>query len=168
MKRSCYCRCCLAAVFFAVVFTQVAVLQAQVGRKPLGKAQIPVEPSQMPTYVFEQLKKDPYVKEHFGWKLAYCQHPMYLLIDEDRGEPAVGERIAPWGAPNAEQYVERVRRNLRSLRELADLKLNYQWSAVELESMVRKFPDVYEEMKELYKKGSLDFIDGSYSQAHLQ
>ncbi len=133
-----------------------------------GEAEIGVSREKMPNYILEQLKKDPFVKEHFGWKLAFCQHPMYLLIDEDRGEPAVGERIPPWGAPNKEEYVERVRRNLQSLEELGDLKLNYQWSAVELQSMVRSFPDVYARLKKLYKNGSLDFLDGSYSQAHLQ
>ena len=57
----------------------------------LTQAEIPVAPNEMPDYILEQLKKDPFVKEHFGWKLAFCQHPMYLLIDEDRGEPTVGE-----------------------------------------------------------------------------
>ena len=129
---------------------------------------IPVEPDDMPDYILEQLRNDPFVKKHFGWKLAFCQHPMYLLIDEDRGEPTVGERVPPWGAPNSAQYVERVKRNLKSLQKLSELKLNYQWSAVELESMVENFPEVYTRMKDLYKKGSLDFLDGTYSQAHLQ
>ncbi|MFC1739671.1 hypothetical protein ACFL1G_11600, partial [Planctomycetota bacterium] len=136
--------------------------------KPLTKDNIPVPPEKMPGYILEQLKKDPFVKEHFGWKLAFCQHPMYLLIDEDRGEPAVGERIPPWGAPDKEGYVARVRRNLNSLEELSRLKLNYQWSAVELQSMCDSFPDVYVQMKQLYENGSLDFLDGTYSQAHLQ
>ncbi len=72
-------------------------LGASAGRKPLTKAEIPVPPKEMPDYILKQLKKDPFVKEHFGWKLAFCQHPMYLLIDEDRGEPTVGERVPPWG-----------------------------------------------------------------------
>jgi len=129
---------------------------------------IPVEPEQMPDYMLRQQKKDPFIKKHFNWKLAYCQHPMYLLIDEDRGIPVVGERVPPWGAKNAKDYVERVERNLKSLEQLPGLKLNYQWSAVELFSMVRDFPKVYERMKKLYQKGSLDFVDGTYSQAHLQ
>jgi len=141
---------------------------ADEGKKPLKKAEIPVRPEEMPDYVMEQLKKDPFIKEHFGWKLAFCQHPMYLLIDEDRGEPTVGERIPPWGATKAEDYVERVRRNLQSLEKYPDLKLNYQWSALELQSMCQRFPDVHRWMKKLYEKGSVDFLDGTYSQAHLQ
>ena len=137
-------------------------------KKPLTKVDIPVAPRKMPDYILEQLKKDPFIKEHFGWKLAFCQHPMYLLIDEDRGKPTVGERVPPWGATKAADYVERVRRNLQSLEKYSDLKLNYQWSAVELQSMARSFPDVYARLKKLYEKESLDFIDGTYSQAHLQ
>jgi hypothetical protein len=122
----------------------------------------------MPRYMLRQLKSDPFIKEHFGWKLAFCQHPMYLLVDEDRGEPAVGERVPPWGAPTSKEYVDRVKRNLQSLRELPELKLNYQWSAVELSNMVRDYPDVGDEMRELYRAGGLDFLDGTFSQAHLQ
>ncbi|MHC4912940.1 MAG: glycoside hydrolase family 38 N-terminal domain-containing protein [Planctomycetota bacterium] len=155
---------CVAVLCFAAATS----LQATEAKKPLTQAEIPVAPNEMPDYILQQLKKDPFVKEHFGWKLAFCQHPMYLLIDEDRGEPTVGERIPPWGAANAEDYVERVRRNLQSLENLPELKLNYQWSAVELRKMVQDFPDVYARLKKLYKKRSLDFLDGTYSQAHLQ
>jgi hypothetical protein len=105
-------------------------LQAAEEKIPLTKAEIPVAPNEMPDYILEQLKKDPFVKENFGWKLAFCQHPMYLLIDEDRGQPTVGERVPPWGAANAKDYVQRVSRNLQSLENLPELKLNYQWSAV--------------------------------------
>lgn len=143
------------------------LLQASEEKQPLTQAEIPVSRDQMPDYILAELKKDPFIKEHFGWKLAFCQHPMYLLIDEDRGEPTVGERVPPWGAAEAKDYVERVRRNLLSLEKYSELKLNYQWSALELYSMCRRFPDIYAHMKELYKKGSLDFLDGTYSQAHL-
>ena len=157
-------------VFFAVVFFLSSGISLKAGteKRPLTETEIPVSRKEMPNYILEQLKKDPFVKEHFGWKLAFCQHPMYLLIDEDRGEPAVGERIPPWGAPDKERYVERVRRNLQSLEALPELKLNYQWSAVELQDLCKSFPDVYARLKKLYKNGSLDFLDGSYSQAHLQ
>lgn len=133
----------------------------------------PVRKSTMSTdqameYYLNELKKDPYLKEHFKWSLFFAQHPMYLIVDEDRGEPAVGERIPPWGAKTKEKYVERVRRNLKSLDDLPELKLNYQWSALELEDLCNSFPDIYEWMQRLYKKGSLDFLDGTYSQAHLQ
>jgi len=93
---------------------------------------------------------------------------MYLIVDEDCGEQAVGERIPPWRAETKEGYIERIRRNLKSLEELPNLKLNYQWSALEVEDMCESFPDVYERMKKLYATGSLDFLDGTYSQAHLQ
>ncbi|MHC4843275.1 MAG: glycoside hydrolase family 38 N-terminal domain-containing protein, partial [Planctomycetota bacterium] len=118
--------------------------------------------------ILEELMNDPYVKEHLGWKLVIGQHPMYLLIDEDRGTPRVGERVPPWGAPNKEGYVERVKRNLSSLDKIEGLRINYQWSAVELNHMCENFPDVYKELKKHYESGMLDFVDGSYSQAHLQ
>ena len=159
----------IAISFAVVVFLSSGIsLEAGIEKKPSEAAEIPVRPEEMPDYILEQLKKDPFIKEHFGWKLAFCQHPMYLLIDEDRGKPTVGERVPPWGATKAADYVERVRRNLQSLEKYSDLKLNYQWSAVELQSMARSFPDVYARLKKLYEKESLDFIDGTYSQAHLQ
>jgi hypothetical protein len=107
-------------------------------KKPLTKKEIPVAPDSKPDYIWQQIKKDPLTKEHFGWKLAYIQHPMYLVIDEDRGEPTVGERTPPWGAENAEDYAGRVRRNLKSLDELPGLKLNFEWSAVELQAITKK------------------------------
>jgi hypothetical protein len=137
-------------------------------RIPLTEKEIPVAPEKMPYYLWEGVKMDSFNKEHLGWKLAFCQHPMYLLIDEDRGEPTVGERIPPWGAKYASDYAERVRRNLNSLDQFPGLILNYQWSAVEFQSLAERFPDILEGMKKHYRNGKLDFIDGSYSQAHLQ
>jgi len=113
------------------------------------------------------LEEDSVLKKYFGWKLAICQHPMYLLIDEDRGVPTVGERIPPWGAPDAGEYVERIKRNMGALEKYPDLRLNYQFSGVELEAMARDFPDVVERMKKLYAKGLLDFLDGSFSLATI-
>jgi hypothetical protein len=107
------------------------------------------------------------VQNRFGWKLAICQHPMYLLIDEDRGEPVVCERIPPWGAPDAEEYVERVRRNLQSIKKYPDLKINYEFSGVEVEAIAEKFPDVINDAKGLFEKGRLDFLNGTYAQPHL-
>jgi hypothetical protein len=52
----------------------------------------------------EKMQNNPWMKEHFGLQLGVMQHPMYLIVDEDRGEPIVGERTLPWGAPNAEVY----------------------------------------------------------------
>ena len=101
------------------------------------------------------------------WKNVLCQHPMYLLIDRDRGKPVVGERVPPWGAPDAKEYVERVKRNLESLEKFPGLRINYQFSGVEIEDMIRDFPEVIEEMRKWVRKGRLGFIGGTYSQPHL-
>ncbi len=105
-------------------------------------------------------------KEALGSKIAVCYHPMWLLIDEDRGQPVVGERVPPWGAPTVEVYVERVRRNLSALEANPKLRLNYEWSACELEDMCRRFPDIPPRMVALRRKGQLDFVGGEYSQPH--
>lgn len=118
--------------------------------------------------MLDRLLSEPYLKPRMNWKIALCQHPMYLLVDEDRGAPPVGERVLPWGAPDATTYVERVKRNLASLDKYPDLKLNYEFSAVELDALARAFPDVAQEIRQMRKKGSLDFVNGSFSQAHLQ
>ncbi len=161
----------LSAILFLIAVFGFFPLKSQDinwTKRPLTAKEIPVASDKMPDYLWQQVKKDPFTKEHFGWKLAFIQHPMYLLIDEDRGEPPVGERIPPWGAANAEDYAGRVRRNLNSLDELPDLKLNYEWSAVELQSITNKFPDILAGMNSQFQKGSLDFVNGSYSQPHLQ
>ena len=107
------------------------------------------------------------MKNFVEWKNVLCQHPMYLLIDRDRGKPTVGERIPPWGAPDAKEYTKRVKRNLESLEKFPDLKINYQFSGVEMEDMARDFPEVIEEMKRWARKGRIAFIGGTYSQPHL-
>jgi hypothetical protein len=155
----------LGVILIASLFSGIARSQIKYNDE-IKKSSMTTEEAM--EYYLDELKKDPYVKKHFGWKLFFAQHPMYLIVDEDRGEPAVGERIPPWGAETKEGYIERVRRNLTSLEKLPNLKLNYQWSALEVEHMCRHFPDVHERMKKLYAAGSLDFLDGTYSQAHLQ
>lgn len=145
---------------------QVKSQNISLEKKPLKE--ISLEPEKIPEFLWDQIKKDPFTKEYFGWKLAFIQHPMYLLIDEDRGKPIVGERIPPWGANTASDYVDRVKRNLESLKKFRKLRLNYQWSAMELKSMTDRFPNVLESMRKHFDKGSLDFVDGTYSQAHLQ
>ena len=117
--------------------------------------------------IYDKLIKSPGLKERLGWKIAFCQHPMYLVIDEDRGEPPVGERVPPWGAATAADYVKRVERNLDSLEKFEQLKVNYQFSGVAMRSIADRFPAVVERMKRMYERGSLDFIGGTYSQAHL-
>jgi hypothetical protein len=99
-------------------------------------------------------------------KLAYVQHPMVLLVHEDRGEPPVGERVAPWGAPDLPTYAERVRRNLRALQEFPDLLLNYEFSGVEMEMLATVAPDTVDTMREMAAKGRLAFVGGDYSQPH--
>ena len=59
-------------------------------------------------YHFNKLIEDPYIKNHLKWKLFFAQHPMYLLVDEDRGDPPVGERIPPWGARSKEELMFRI------------------------------------------------------------
>ncbi|MCD6386542.1 hypothetical protein J7M23_12295 [Candidatus Sumerlaeota bacterium] len=118
--------------------------------------------------LLRQEKPEKLIRRMFGWKIAICQHPMYLLIDEDRGKPTVGERVPPWGAPNAKVYVGRVWRNLKSLDKYDDLFLNYQFSGVEMKSMAERFPEVIAELRKYYKKKRLDFIGGTYSQPHFQ
>jgi len=117
--------------------------------------------------VAEKLRNDPFVKQHFGWKMALCQHPMYLLIDEDRGVPIVGERVPPWGSPNAADYVKRVARNLDALEKFGQVKLNYQFSGWAMAQIAERFPKVTDKMRKLYRAGRLDFIGGTFSQPHL-
>ena len=107
------------------------------------------------------------IKEHFKWKAALCQHPMYMLIDEDRGVPEVGERVPPWGAVNADEYVKRVERNLESLDAYEDVKINYEFSGYEIKRMCEAYPEVHEKIKKALKKGKLGFVNGNYSQPHL-
>ena len=104
----------------------------------------------------------PYLRSHLGWKMSLCQHLMYLLIDEDRGEPMLGERKPPWGAPDAATYVQRIERNLSAFEKIDDLKLNYQVAGVDMESIARGFPHIAEKMKLWYERGRLDFVDGSW------
>jgi hypothetical protein len=103
------------------------------------------------------------LQRYFDWKIAICYHPMYMLVDEDRGEPVLSERIPPWGAATAEQYMERVKRNLASLEKDPALKLNYEWAATSLEDVAARFPDVMERMQASHRRGQLEFVDGVYS-----
>lgn len=118
--------------------------------------------------IAEHLEHLSWVREHFGLKIAYCQHPMYLIIDEDRGVPPVGERTPPWGAVQASDYVGRIRRNLASLDKLPGLRLNYDFAALDLETIQRDYPDVIAEMQRMQSRGVLEFVNGTYCQGHLQ
>jgi hypothetical protein len=105
-------------------------------------------------------------KQYFDWQIAICYHPMYMLVDEDRGVPIIGERVPPWGAATAEQYLERVKRNLASLEKDPKLTLNYEWAACALEDISVRFPDVMQRMQAAHQRGQLDFVGGEYSLAH--
>jgi hypothetical protein len=118
--------------------------------------------------LINHLKQHPFLKERLGWKVAYCQHPMYLLAEEDRGEPMLGERKLPWGAPDAAEAVARIRRNLEALEAFPGLRLNYEFAAADLESIDRNFPNVVARMKQMCDKGALGFVNGGYSQCHYQ
>ncbi len=99
-------------------------------------------------------------------KMAYVMHPMVLIVHEDRGEPVVGERVGPWGAPDLPTYAERVRRNLQALERYPDLRLNYEFSGVELEMLAEVAPDTIATMREMVDQGRLAFVGGDYSQPH--
>ena len=99
------------------------------------------------------------------WKLALAQHPMYLLIREDT---QCAERTPPWGAPDIESYIDRVRRNLGALDRYPRLRLGYEWSGTELELLGRDAPDVLGQMREYAREGRVQFYNGTYAQPHLQ
>jgi hypothetical protein len=99
------------------------------------------------------------------WKLALAQHPMYLLIREDT---QCAERTPPWGAPDIESYIDRVRQNLGALRRYSRLKLGYEWSGVELELLMQDAPDVLSQMRVYAQENRVQFYNGSYAQPHLQ
>ena len=99
------------------------------------------------------------------FKLALAQHPMYLLIKEDT---QCAERTPPWGSPDIETYIARLRRNIATLRQYPKLKIGYEWSGLELELLHQDAPDVFQEMLDLVKAGQTTFYNGTYSQPHLQ
>jgi hypothetical protein len=103
------------------------------------------------------------------WRIALVQHPMILSVHEDRGEPVIIERVPSWGgAADMIEYSERVRRNLDALRKHPDLKLNYEFSGVELQILIDCAPDVQPVMREMVERGQLGFVGGDYSQPHGQ
>jgi hypothetical protein len=91
---------------------------------------------------------------------------MILLIHEDRGQPPVGERVPPWGAPDIQSYAQRVRRNLQAMQKYPDLRLNYEFSALELQMLLDAAPDLAPIMREMVSQGRLAFVGGDYSQPH--
>ncbi len=99
------------------------------------------------------------------WQYVLCQHPMYLLIEEDS---KCAERTPPWGAQSIEKYIERINRNLATLKRYPQLKVNFDFSAVELKRLAARAPEVVKEICDLVAKGQIGFVNGTYSQPHLQ
>ncbi len=101
------------------------------------------------------------------WRFALVQHPMILAVHEDRGEPVIIERVPAYGgAAELSEYAERVRRNLDALRKHPGLKLNYEFSAVELQILIDNAPDIQPAMREMVERRQLRFVGGDYSQPH--
>lgn len=99
------------------------------------------------------------------WKLTLAQHPMYILIKEDT---LCAERTPPWGAPDIESYIARLRQNIATLRKYPQVKIGYEWSGLELELLKQDAPEVFAEMMDLAHNGQTTFYNGTYSQPHLQ
>lgn len=98
------------------------------------------------------------------WYFALCQHPMYMIIENDE---TAAERTPPWGERDIVSYVDRIRRNLASLDRYPHLKFNYDISGVELEGLAERAPDVIERLRHFVRIGRVGFVNGSYAQAHL-
>lgn len=100
-----------------------------------------------------------------AWPIALVQHPMYMLIKEDS---ECAERTPPWGEPTIERYIERIRENLAFVRAHHDIKIGYEWSALELELLAEDAPEVFSELAQLAREGRVTFYNGTYAQPHLQ
>ncbi|MCL5074489.1 MAG: hypothetical protein M1136_02395 [Chloroflexi bacterium] len=98
------------------------------------------------------------------WYFALCQHPMYLIIEQDE---TAAERTPPWGEPDIKAYIARIRRNLSALDRYPHLKFNYDFSGVELENLAEHAPDLIERLRHFVQVGRVGFVNGSYAQAHL-
>ena len=99
------------------------------------------------------------------WKYALVQHPMWLLIAEDT---VCAERTPPWGSPTIEEYAECLGKSLDSLERHPELLINFDFSAVELEDFAENYPDLMRRMRALTDAGRISFLNGTYSQPHLQ
>ena len=99
------------------------------------------------------------------WKYALCLHPMYWIIAHDT---LCAEREPPWGEKTIEKYIDRCRRNLASMDAHPEVRFGFEFSAMELEDMAKRAPDVIEHLKRLRREGRMCFVNGTYSQPHLQ
>ena len=99
------------------------------------------------------------------WHYAQVQHPMWLIIAEDS---VCAERTPPWGSATLEDYAQRLSDGLDIIDKYPKLHLNFDFSGVELEDMGKLYPKMAARMKEFVKKGRISFVNGTYSQPHLQ
>lgn len=97
---------------------------------------------------------------------AITYHPMYLLVERDRGEPRVLERFPPWGAEDGREYLKRLERNLDFLESHDQARLNYELSATELLMIEAERPDLVGRMASLVKSERVELVGGDWSQAH--
>jgi len=49
-----------------------------------------------------------------------------------------------------------------------DIKIGYEWSALELELLAEDAPEVFSELAQLAREGRVTFYNGTYAQPHLQ
>jgi hypothetical protein len=129
--------------------------QKFIGMNGKGGEIVGVKPNKTAKSQFTQIPKKP--------QLALVQHPMWLIIDEDT---ECEERVPPWGAPNLQSYSERVFRNLEVLENNPNIKINYDFSAVELEDLFERYPELAKKIRYFVQRGQLGFVNGTYSQPH--
>ena len=112
-------------------------------------------------------KNNPDDYEKFSdrkWQYAFGQHPMYLIILEDK---QCAEREPPWGEPTIKRYIARMRRGLKALEKFPQLRYNFDFSSVELQDMAKRDPEVIKIMRKYLKQGRIEFHNGTYSQPHI-
>jgi hypothetical protein len=97
--------------------------------------------------------------------VSLAQHPMWLIIKEDT---VCAERTPPWGAPSVEEYSKRLDRNLQTLEKNPGARLSFDFSAAELEDVQAMYPGMAKRMVAAVKRGQLGFVNGTFSQPHLQ
>ncbi len=89
---------------------------------------------------------------------------MWLIIKECS---VCAERTPPWGAPDEKAYSERLSRNLKTLEDNPGAKMNYEFSAGEIEDEHQDYPDLAKRIRDAIKRGQLRLVNGTYSQPHL-
>lgn len=98
------------------------------------------------------------------WKYALVQHPMWLIIAEDS---ICAERTPPWGCASLDEYARRLERGLDALERFPELHLNFDFSAMELEDLAARCPDMMVRIRSLASSGRITFLNGTCSQPHL-